>query len=518
MLSNDPPAKKPRLDTDLIEIGIKLEGAVKANNVEEVHTCLGLLEAVPMTLDLLQSSKIGRTVNESLKQCSDTSAVERARELLQEWKTIAKSPPVPVEESTAVDALASLLNSLPDLEALLSHEEEPQGRGIKWKSDNELVQMVEFGIMETCEDLRRRIDDTHGGLMALHPHGQDTVEQYSRFQESRRKERAMGGNRLKMHLSEDDLMDENEIFVTVEWFWPPKVKVLTPEAVFEAKKLRSYERQDLADMHGAKPEIFYSRDSHVPENPSEPSSVFKLQQNTTVDILLGTGVDEPIDLDLAGPAAEATPAPTTTQSTASFDDEFVKLDSKIQTFILGSETLLNLFTKDPILLREVTLEKLESILNQFRKPSSMPHTVDDRKGWGAATIRSAVRKEVMTNFVPPPPPYRPDFHENQYHGYMPPNVALNPGSQHQQMQAYQGYSSGASTPNNMRPPMHSHPGMNNLPPPPPPPVHGHPGMIPPPPMPHPGMMPPPMPRGNPYFPSPQDYGYRGPPRRSPPSR
>ena len=470
-----PLVKKPRLDhEDLKSLGSRLEDAVRASDFAEVHACLERLEGVPMTLDLLQASKIGKTVNESLKQCSDTSAVERARELLQEWKTIVKSPPVTVEEPTAVDALASMLNSLPDLEALLTTEEEPIGRRIRWRSDNELVQMVEFGIMETCEDLRRRIDETHGGLMALHPHGQDTAEEHRRFHESRRKERAMGGNRLKMHLSEDELMDDSEIYVNVpNWYWPPKVKVLTVEALFDPKKLRSYERQDLADMHGARAEVVYERDANVPENPSEPSLVsgFKLQQNATIDILLGTGIEDPIDLE---PTAPPPPPPVSAVpvSDASFDDEFVKLDSKLQTVILGSEPLLNLFTRDPALLREITAEKLESILNEIKKqsaPPPMPHTVlphDDRKGWGAATIRSAVRKEVMSNFVPPPhgawmPPPHPQYMPDAY----PP------------------------------PPVFPHPGMR------PPPIHPHPTQ-----------------RGDRNFPQPPEYAYRGPPRRSPPRR
>jgi hypothetical protein len=422
-------------------IGSWMTDAVSSNENALLHATLDCLEKIPMTLDLLQSSKIGKIVNESLKPCSDETVVARGRTLITSWKQVVsapkpKEPESPVAEapkgdSAAVDALASLLDSLPDLEALISAQEADDGkRRIKWRPDDELVQMVEFAIMETCEDLRRRIDETHGGRMALHPHGQDTVEEARRFQEFRKKERAMGGNRLRMHLSEEDLMDEYGIQVTIPvWVWPAKIKVLTPEAVFDAKKLRSYERQDLADLHGSRPETVYASDADVPDNPSEPSSVsgFKLQQNVTVDVALGTGAEEPIDLEPTAPPPAA-PTPSVPVAEATFDDEFVKLDAKLQTKILGSEELLNLFTREPVLLRGLTGEKLDSILSEFKNQTpSIPHTVvDDRKSWGASTIRTAVRNEVMSSFTPlapqPPPP-------SQFMNFphMPPPPPVMPG-------------------------------------------------------------------------------------------
>ena len=530
----------------LTALGDWLEQAVQAHEIGLVHACLGCLEKLPMTLAQLQASKIGRRVNESLKSCSNQVAVERARKLLNGWKLIASStptasttaavvapppssrkstesvssPPVELvedvvreastatagEEDTAADALASLLESLPELEGLATDIPTAR-RGIVWKPDSELVQMVEFGIMETCEDLRRRIDETHGGLNALHPHGEDSAEELRRFQESRKRERAMGGNRLRMQLQidEDDIEDIEAMLPA--WYWPPKVKVLTLDAIHDPRKLRSYERQDLADMHGSRPERVYETIAEIPESPAEPSSTsFKLQQNTTVDILLGGTDQEPIDLDEPVVIEEAKPAkpmvrepPASTSHYTTFDDEFVKLDSKVQTRILGSEDLLSLFTREPGLLKGITSEKLDLILNEFKKPP-VAHTVpaDDRKTWGASTIRSAVRNEVMGSFVPPPPgpmmpfppaaPYPPPrFSQNAPDTYMhdgsPNMMGSFPPSQFQP-HAFPDYRGPPPATHDHRGP----PPPYRAPPPPGPPPHAFPVDYgrPPPPIPHSG--------------------------------
>lgn len=521
-----------------------LEQAVQSQEIGLVHACLGCLEKLPMTLDLLQSSKIGRRVNESLKSCSNQVAIERARKLINGWKLIASntstspatttmvapppssrrssesisSPPVelvePVREQsaatdggedTAADALASLLESLPELEGLATDIPAAR-RGIIWKPDSQLVQMVEFGILETCEDLRRRIDETHGGLNALHIHGEESAEELRRFQESRKRERAMGGNRLRMHfqIDEDDIEDIEAM--QPAWYWPPKVKVLSLDAIHDPRKMRSYERQDLADMHGSRPERVYASTADIPDSPAEPSSTsFKLQQNTTIDILLGGTDQEPIDLEEPVAAEETTPAepavrepPASTSQYTTFDDEFVKLDSNVQTCILASEDLLSLFTREPGLLKGITSDKLDLILNEFKKPP-VAHTVplDDRKTWGASTIRSAVRNEVMGSFVPPPPgpmmpfppaaPYPPPrFSPNAPDTYMhdgsPSMVGAFPPSQFQ---------SNAHMDFRGPPPVHDHrgpPPQYRGPPPPGPPLHAFPveyGRHPPP-LPHPG--------------------------------
>ena len=429
-------------------IGDWLSAAVESQETGLVHACLGALEKIPMNFDLLQKSKIGRIVNESLKNCQNQVAVDRARKLINEWKravggsTSAPAAPkrssvTPVEKKTSPDenneiiipkgkpesplpsqpqpqedstvsALASLLESLPDLDALVAEAEIPVAlkKRICWKPDTDLVQMVEFGITESCLELRRTIDETHGGLSALHPHGQDTDEDQKRFLESRRKERAMGGERLKHMSSEFADFDDDIEPVTERFVWPFKIKLLISEAVHDTKKLKSYERQDLADIHGPRSEVIYASDIDIPDFPSEPStSVYRLQHNSTVDIQV-PGVEvsevEEVEPQQVIPVNPLPPPMSIPVPVASFDDEFVRLNSKLQTAILDSEDLLRLFTTNPILLRDLTMEKLSELLP--KKVSAVPPSttlVDDRKSWGVSTIRSSVRNQVMTAFQPP---------------------------------------------------------------------------------------------------------------------
>jgi len=422
-------------------IGEWLSAAVDNQETGLVHACLGALEKLPMTFESLQKSKIGRTVNESLKQCQNQVAVDRARKLINQWKRAVgvtpskKSPPVapvrvkpiveedavevpksviepiatpPPQEDSAESALASLLESLPDLDALVAEAEIPLvlKKRISWKPDAQLVQMVEFMITESCEDLRRTIIETHGGLSALHPHGVDTDEEQRRFQESRRRERAMGGERLK-HMSSEFADYDDDVEAAADRFvWPLKIKLLAP--VHDPKKLKSYERQDLADIHGPRSEVIYASESDIPESPSEPSlAVYRLQNNSTIHIVV-SGL-EPVEVEIVEPALleveEATPPPVHFAIPAtSFDDEFVKLNSKLQTAILDSENLLKLFTSNPALLRDLTIEKLAQFVpkkSAAAPPVSNTALVDDRKSWGVATIRSSVRNQVMNSFQPP---------------------------------------------------------------------------------------------------------------------
>lgn len=430
-------------------IGEWLSTAVANQETGLVHACLGALEKLPMNFDLLQKSKIGRTVNESLKSCQNQVAVDRARKLINEWKRAVggstapvvpskkiqgqdiKKPSIPStsevkeatilpkanpespkpseyppQEDSAVSALASLLESLPELDALVADAEIPIAlkKRIAWRPDAELVQMVEFGILDSCIDLRKTIDETHGGLSALHPHGSDTDEDQKRFQESRRRERAMGGERLK-HVSSEFADYDDDIEAGTERFvWPFKLKLLSP--VHDTKKLKSYERQDLADIHGPRPEVIYASDIDIPDCPSEPSvAVYRLQHNSTIEVPV-SGI-ESNEVEVIEPLAEPLAVPPSAPLSAplpitSFDDEFVKLEAKLQTAILDSEDLLKLFTENPILLRDITLEKLTQLIPKKSAPAPpSANFADDRKSWGVSTIRSSVRNQVMSTFQPP---------------------------------------------------------------------------------------------------------------------
>ena len=471
-------------------IGEWLSAAVAEQETGLVHACLGCLEKLPISMEILQKTKIGKSVNESLRTCTNQVAVDRARKLINSWKgavnggglvAVAKKAParplpvpepakieapptLPVapaatavpdspEEDTAVSALASLLDSLPDLDALMAEEPAPVKRRIAWRSDTDLVQMVEFGITDTCLDLRRTIDETHGGLASsLHPHGEDTAEEHCRFRESRRKERAMGGKELRKN-DIPDVEEEDMEPPTRPFYFPPRVAVAFADAVHSVKKLKSYERQDLADIHGARPEIVYI--DSIPDTPGEPStgSKFVASLNTTTPTIevFPSGVQESLtaaDLEQARQVQQAqSNANIPPSHRVSFEDEFVKLDSKVQTAILGSPELLKLFTQEPSLLREMTIDKMELVLSSLRStvppPSSSsapppaaaarpPAITDDRRAWGASTIRSSVRTQVMNSF-PPNAPYGPPRGQHPLPGSMPYQFAnQHPDGHHMQ--------------------------------------------------------------------------------------
>lgn len=501
--------------------------SVDAGDTGITLACLGSLEKIPMTTDILRETKIGKIVTEKLKLCTNQVAVERARKLINTWKAlalpvvptgtishevipakkatgialpvkeiveeVAAAPPSPKrarkekepvvlveimddedddkEAEGAVSALASLLDTLPELESLsaveLGETSKPKKRGIRWKSDNQLVQMVEFAIADTCLDLKRTIEETHGGIASLHPHGDDTVEEHGKFIESRRKERAMAGRGLAGHNTYSDMDDEIEVSVYISEFkFPPPVHVYELQATFLAKNLKSYEKQDLADLHAARKEVTY--DSNIPDTPAEPSTSTKFYTSmnttaTTVDVF-PSGIREYLEdaaktsskLLLPGTPIAAKPgieAPTPTLpklEIVTFEDEFVKLDSKLQTAIMGSRDLLKLFTQEPVLLRDMTLDKINLVLTNLKRPQypstlshppqqslgqsvarlhgvpqqSGPPMMEDRKSWGASTIKSSVRARVMTQMAQPQPAPGYSHHPQSWpppemHGYPP---------------------------------------------------------------------------------------------------
>jgi hypothetical protein len=492
---------KTGMETFISSHGIELVGdwltlAVQTQETGLILSCLGLLEKLPITVETLQSTKIGKLVNEQMKNCSNQVAVERARKLINNWKSVVNgnttvvvakaTPPVvtskveeainlvedsplhsPVGEdegdNSTVSALANLLDVLPDLDSLLAAAEETTNtkkKRVVWKPDSDLVQMVEFAITGTCEELRRTIDETHGGLNSLHPHGEDTADSLQRFRETRKRERAMGGRGLQQHVV---YADEDDIEATIPFRFPPRSSVTNSEAIHNVKKLKSYERQDLADIHGPRPEVVYQTDDEVPDTPSDPSSSSKFftSINTTTNTIdvFPSGVKDAYEAEKANEEARKIAAETPVR-VANFEDEFVKLDSKIQSAILESDDLVRIFTQDPMLMRDITIEKIRQVLStastvvhsQSASPTSVnrPHPgppqqlLDDKRTWGVATIRSSVRNQVMNSFQQPPVPQ----HGFPAHGF-PPQRPVYP----------------------KQPPPHWPPHQG---PPQPPPIYGHP--------------------------------------------
>ena len=501
------------METFMSSGGIELIGewlsiAVASQETGLILSCLGLLEKLPITVETLQRTKIGKLVNEQMKNCTNQVAVERARKLINNWKSVvngnasvvvAKATSVkPVEETAtpiveeailledsplqspnddnnnAVSALANLLDVLPDLDSLLAQESSSLGESsrkkrVVWKPDSDLVQMVEFAITGTCEELRRTIDETHGGLNSLHPHGEDSADSLQRFRESRKKERAMGGRGLQQQI---EYYDDDDIEATIPFRFPPRSSVTNSEAIHNVKKLKSYERQDLADIHGPKPEVVYQTDEDIPDTPSDPSSSSKFftsinTTTNTVDVF-PSGVKDAYDAEKAVEEARKI-AQETPIRVANFEDEFVKLDSKIQSAILESDDLVRIFTQEPMLMRDITIEKIKQVLSHastvvhsqsasptssIKQPPAGPpqQLLDDKRSWGVATIRSSVRNQVMNSFQQPPP-VQHGFH---HQGMMPPQ------------RGYPGQPPPQYWPHNqppMPPPIHSYPKAPHGPPP-----------------------------------------------------
>jgi hypothetical protein len=478
------------LDSFIAAGGVELLGkwivdaVAKNDEIGTILAALACLEKLPISVEVLRETKIAKLLTENLKQCSNQVAVERGRKLINTWKALAgvqvqkkkssknedaplDDPPIestmnevvsdtPIPEapqpvvidispphSPSLDALANLLDTLPDLEMIDSMV--PGKKCIRWKPDASLVQAVEFAITDTCLDLRRTMDVTHGGSTSSIPTHNN--EEHRRFNESRKKERAMAGKGLgKMG---DEESDDFEIFKTVNWYIPRRVYVLEKDAIFNEKKLKSLERQDLANLHAGKKEVCYDLFSNpIPENPGEPStsSKFYTSLNTTTPTLEVTpsGINERPELGSVEKFSKQIQPPP---RHASFEDEFVKLNSDIQTSIMNSEALVRLFTQEPELLRDMSVDKIKSILDNMNRddgppPANRSNTplTDDRRSWGVSTIRSSVRNQVMNDLQhmrPPPPvpwhagPPPPHFHHNgppppHFHNAPPPQFHGNP--------------------------------------------------------------------------------------------
>ncbi len=498
-----------------------------------VLACLGCLEKLPVTVEVLQETRIAKILTENLKHCSSKVALERGRKLINTWKAmvagqvakftkqtqdtvsrdqqVAQEPqsdtdllqetttsvmavdeesvpsvpvppvtgppvsvvtplelPLPVRSeesppitSPALDALASLLLNLPDMDL------DAKKKSIKWKSDAAIAQTVEFGISDTCLDLRHAIDSAAGKSTSL----THTEEEHKRFNESRKKERAMAGKGLgKMDDDQTEIdgcmNDDFEMVMQFAvWKLPRRLYIIDKEAVYVEKKLKSLERQDLANLHAGKKEAIYGGLMGVPDSPSEPSTSTKFYTslNTTAPTVevFPSGIKEGLDMDARYNAPKHIPPGVPLNAyvpimipppmpSVNFEDEFVKLGSDVQTAIMNSEDVVRLFTQEPILLRDMTVEKINLILNNIREsqrapppqqqPPPPPRTntvTDDRRSWGVSTIRSSVRNQVMHDLQhapiqrPPPvgypvshPPYAQDT--NAY--YRPPSRPAFPQS------------------------------------------------------------------------------------------
>ncbi|XP_077576500.1 transcription elongation factor A protein 3 isoform X3 [Stigmatopora nigra] len=111
------PVRKVRLaaeyadmtrEEDLIRIAKKLEKMVLRNNTDGAMDLLKELKGFNMTLELLQETRIGMSVNSIRKHCADEEVIDLAKVLIKEWKRLLDSSRAHMqkasEEKNALDS------------------------------------------------------------------------------------------------------------------------------------------------------------------------------------------------------------------------------------------------------------------------------------------------------------------------------------------------------------------------------------------------------------------------------
>ncbi|XP_053433128.1 transcription elongation factor A protein 3 isoform X3 [Nycticebus coucang] len=79
-------------EEELLRIAKKLEKMVARKNMEGALDLLKKLHSSQMTIQLLQTTRIGVAVNGLRKHCSDKEAVSLAKVLIKNWKRLLDSP------------------------------------------------------------------------------------------------------------------------------------------------------------------------------------------------------------------------------------------------------------------------------------------------------------------------------------------------------------------------------------------------------------------------------------------
>lgn len=112
-------------EKDILQLKSSLEKALKIEGYSDISDILRALNALPISSELLLSTKIAVSVNEAKKKVpSSESCFELAKELLKKWKKIydgkaVKEPTKPVEKTVKKSAEAVIKPS-----ASLDAEEE----------------------------------------------------------------------------------------------------------------------------------------------------------------------------------------------------------------------------------------------------------------------------------------------------------------------------------------------------------------------------------------------------------
>lgn len=85
---------------ELVRIAKKLDKMVTRKNMEGALDLLKELNSYTMTIELLQTTRIGVAVNTVRKQCSDEEVVALAKILIKNWKRLLESSETPKRDKT----------------------------------------------------------------------------------------------------------------------------------------------------------------------------------------------------------------------------------------------------------------------------------------------------------------------------------------------------------------------------------------------------------------------------------
>jgi len=354
------------------------------------------LEKIEMTVELLRDSKIGKILVEALKTSENPTVLAKGKILLNSWKLlvprpVAPAPPAaPPKPAEPVVTLAPPKPARPetppveyDFSALASLAAEAprilKKKKVQWET--EIAAVIQFDI-DGCP---LEISGASSGSLG---HSETEVR---RFNDARQRERFGQGRKKAVDADGDD-----EIEISVNWEIPSKIAV-PEECMFFPKNLKSYEKQDLADIHSGRSEMFFP--DSIPNTPGEPSTSSGFQA-----ALAATHHIKTIDVGLRGLTAESIDLeePPMPEDSAKFSDEFVKLDGKLQTAIMGNEQLLKYFRSHPSMLKDLNADKVAKIVGDFmRKPNQTsqpaPTQPVDKSTWGVASIVSSIKSQVRTN-------------------------------------------------------------------------------------------------------------------------
>lgn len=80
------------MDDEVVRIAKKMDKMVQKKNAAGALDLLKELKNIPMTLELLQSTRIGMSVNAIRKQSTDEEVTSLAKSLIKSWKKLLDGP------------------------------------------------------------------------------------------------------------------------------------------------------------------------------------------------------------------------------------------------------------------------------------------------------------------------------------------------------------------------------------------------------------------------------------------